>query len=82
MGKRIPAATLTGVSSQVRDLFQLAEDTNMTIGELHTRAGVHPKLFVWWRRGRTPKLSDIEACYNVLGYTLQPVKITKDTKHD
>ena len=75
MGKRIPAASLMGVSPQVRDLFLIAEAANMPMGQLAERAGVHEKQFVEWRKGRTPKLANIEACYNVLGYTLRAVKM-------
>lgn len=59
----------------VRRLCAEAEAQGMPLAQLAHRAGVSPETLKDWRRKSTPNVATLEACFNVIGYTLQPRKI-------
>jgi transposase-like protein len=62
----------------VRRLF--AEMTYQQIGvlDMAERAGLGEHTLKHWRTRSTPKVDSLEACFNVLGMTLTPVRRKDD----
>jgi len=54
---------------------------NMTLDDLYAAAGVEDSTVRGWRNGSSPRLSLIEACFNAVGMTLQPVYITRTNQN-
>lgn len=46
----------------------------MSGAELCRRTGISEKTFHGWCNYTNPKITDLEACFNVLGLTLEPVR--------
>lgn len=59
----------------VRFLFEEMVRQQKTQLEVATDAGLKYSTLGLWKRRTAPRLQDIEACFNVLGLTLQPVPL-------
>lgn len=59
----------------VRFLFQEMHRQKVCQIDLSERVGLHRDTLRNWRTRHTPKVDDIEAALNYLGYKLKPVKI-------
>lgn len=62
----------------VRRLVAEMNARRMPIYDMCDQAGVSTTAFTNWRRKHTPQLQSLEACYNVLGLTLEPIPITNE----
>ena len=58
----------------VRQLIAEINRQQVTWDSMYQRTGVSRSVLNSWRTAYTPSLALLEACYNVLGYTLQPVR--------
>lgn len=54
----------------VQELIRLMNEHKLTADVLCIRAGVHKGCISDWRKRQSPKVDTLEACLNVLGYTL------------
>jgi hypothetical protein len=54
----------------VRKLFAIMHENQMGVLDMAERSGVNKNTLKDWRTRTTPRLKDIEACYEVLGYEL------------
>lgn len=54
-------------------LFQKMEKQGMSINHVARVAGVNNRAIQRWKTRNSPQLTSIEACLNVVGYTLKPV---------
>ena len=54
-------------------LFQKMEKQDMSISHMARVAGVSRRALHSWKNENSPQLTSIEACLNVVGYTLKPV---------
>jgi transcriptional regulator with XRE-family HTH domain len=59
----------------VRRLCAEADLQGVSHPELARRAGVSPETIKDWRRRSTPNVETLEACFNVLGFSLQPQRL-------
>lgn len=58
----------------VRELHRLRHEEALSLDDLAQRSGIS-RATIWnWNSRTVPKITDLEACYNVLGYTLRPSK--------
>lgn len=65
----------------VRDkLFPLMRKEQITVSDLAQRSGVKRVTIAAWKRRNTPNVANLEACFNVLGYTLQPIRKKETTE--
>ena len=62
------------VGRLVREMMRVGMSEN----EMSKQAGVSREALTGWRLRTNPKITDLEACYNVLGYTLEPVRKKDD----
>lgn len=60
---------------RVKRLFQEIAAQQIPEETLGRRAGVKGQTLRTWRAGQTPNVANLEACFNVLGFTLQVVRI-------
>lgn len=54
----------------VRLLFDKMNYERIGLTDVAERAGIARETFKGWRSKHCPKVDDIEACFNVLGYSL------------
>lgn len=59
----------------VRQLFVEMNRERIGLSDVAERAGVAITTFKGWRTRHTPRVADLEACYNVLGLTLTVTKV-------
>lgn len=59
----------------VEFLFQQLKVSGMSIVMLGHKSGVNAKTIGKWKISNSPNLSNIEACLNVVGFELKPVRI-------
>ena len=59
----------------VRFLFQEMQRQKVCQMDLSERVGLHRDTLRNWRTRYTPRVNDLEAALNYLGYTLKPVKV-------
>lgn len=63
----------------VKHLFLEMRNQRLGVMDMADRSGVSAGSLVNWRTRMTPKgIPSLEACFNVLGYTLKPVRIKDD----
>ena len=62
----------------VRFLFEEMHKQRMCQMDLSERVGLHRDTLRNWRTRYSPRINDIEAALNVLGYTLKAVKRKDD----
>jgi hypothetical protein len=62
----------------VRQLFVEMNRERIGLSDVAERAGVAITTFKGWRTRHTPRVADLEACYNVLGLTLTVTKVKDD----
>jgi transcriptional regulator with XRE-family HTH domain len=63
--------TCTSLSPQVRRLFTRLNQTEMTVTQLSAEIGVNTTTIMAWAASRRqPRIDNLEAAFNVLGYTL------------
>lgn len=62
----------------VRVLVDKMNEQGVGVVEMCKEAGIARNSFGMWGRATSPKLTSIEACFNVLGYALAPVKVSTD----
>lgn len=73
-------APRSGVNPLVRFI---ADHTDVTYTDLAKRSGLHPGTLTRWRTsGIEPRLGDIEAVLNAMGYDLKAVKRGADLGGD
>lgn len=58
------------VGRLVREMIRVGMSEN----EMGRRSGVNRQTLNRWRLRTNPRITDLEACYNVLGYTLEPIR--------
>lgn len=58
----------------VRQLFAELNRQQMLVCDLADKSGIGRDHFREWRSRRTPRVNDLEACFNVLGFTLKAVR--------
>lgn len=64
----------------VRTLVDLLNDLAIPNIELARRTGITPQsLGRWFNRRGNPKMADLEACFNAIGYNLVPERIPDDS---
>ncbi len=61
----------------VRRLYQEIIRQQVPVAVVCEKAGLPYCRFRDWRTRVSPKIVDLEAAFNVLGYTLKPVEITE-----
>ncbi len=59
----------------VRQLIKEMNHQRIGLTDMAERAGVSRRTFAGWRIRHTPRIAELEACYNVLGLTLVPRRI-------
>lgn len=64
----------SGVHRAVRFLFTTMMQKKKTQREVCFLAGLDRRTILYWNRGHSPSIDNIEATLNVLGYELQVVK--------
>lgn len=68
-----------GLAPPLRFLFEEIVRQRCMDRTIATRVGCSEYSLREWRSGRhDPRISDVEACLNVLGYTLRPVPLKED----
>lgn len=55
----------------VKRLFEIMAEEDMMLVDLVERSGVAKSTFKNWRTRTVPRIDQLEACFNVLGYTLK-----------
>lgn len=61
----------------VRKLIDKMNEQGIGVMELCKEVGMHKNGFANWKRS-VPLIDNLEACFNVVGYTLVPVPLTAD----
>lgn len=59
----------------VRQLFVEMNQARIGLTDVAERAGLAVSTFKGWRTKHTPRVVELEACYNVLGLTLTVTKV-------
>ena len=59
----------------VRNLYEQMHYQRVTDADMAERTGVNVNTMKDWRTRTTPRITDLEACFNVLGMTLKPCKV-------
>lgn len=54
----------------IRRLFCEMSSQQIGVVEMAEKSGIHKDTFRRWRDKSEPRLSDLDACFNVLGYEL------------
>ena len=54
----------------MRQLFTEMHRQRIGVLDMAERSGLSPSTLRHWRTYHTPRVDDIEACFNVLGYSL------------
>jgi len=70
--------TIVNGNPIVQFLFKEMHNQRMCQIDLSERVGLHRDTLRNWRTRYSPRINDIEAALNVLGYTLKPVRIKDD----
>lgn len=77
------SALSTKTDPRVRFLFTGARRRKITNIELGQQSGVTSSTLGKWARGeRGMQLNTVEACFNVIGYTLVPMPISDLNQHE
>lgn len=63
----------------IRRLYEEMSHQQFGVTDTAERAGVARETIKGWRKSHCPRIGELEACFNVLGYTLKP---TKMKEHD
>mgnify|MGYP001080586753 CR=1 FL=1 len=63
-----------GCHPLVRELFEEMHAQRCGARDMADRSGVNVNTLKDWRTRTQPRIADLEACFNVLGYTLRPVE--------
>jgi len=73
--------TIRNNSPLVSRMFQLLQEQRMTEKDFCNRVGVNPNTFRDWRLRVMPRVNDIEACIDHLGYEIvvRPKRCQSDT---
>ena len=58
----------------VRKLIELANHDMTTMTEIAVRAGLRPETVSNWRYRNSPRIADLEAAFNALGYEIHVVE--------
>jgi hypothetical protein len=58
----------------VRKLVELANADMTTMNEVAIRAGLRPETVSNWRYRNSPRIADLEAAFNALGYEIHVVE--------
>ena len=66
---------ITNGNPVVRFLFEEMERQQIHEACMSERAGFHRDTLRKWRNTHQPRITDIEACLNLLGYELKPVRV-------
>lgn len=66
---------VTNGSPTVQSLFKIAREKNMTQNEMSRQTGIVATTLKSWRIRNQPRITDLEAALNALGYELEVVKI-------
>lgn len=68
-----------GVHPLVRVMRDKLEESPFALKDVAKRAGYEPKtLRNWWMGRNTPKIQDLEAVFNAMGYQLTAIITDKD----
>ncbi len=67
--------SITNGNPMVKFLFQEMHRQRVCQMDLSERVGLHRDTLRNWRTKYTPRVNDLEAALNYLGYTLKPIKI-------
>lgn len=59
-----------GLHPLVRSMFREALRQHCTLSMLAQRTGINLSTVRGWRAGKSPKLADIDNCFQVLGFRL------------
>ena len=62
------------VGRLIREMMHVGLSEN----EMAKQSGINRQTLNAWRLRTNPKITDLEACFNVLGYTLEPVRKKDD----
>ena len=60
----------------VRTLFEEMRYQRIGVLDMAERTGINKNTLKDWRTRTVPRITDLEACYNVLGFTLEPKRMT------
>ena len=66
---------VTNGSPTVQSLFKIAREKNMTQNEMSRQTGIVATTLKSWRIRNQPRITDLEAALNALGYELEVVRI-------
>ena len=66
---------VTNGSPVVQSLFKIAREANMTQKELAEKTGIVATTLKSWRMRNQPRITDLEAALNALGYELKVVNL-------
>jgi predicted transcriptional regulator len=56
----------------VREFYRMCIDRDLVVKDVAKISGVPISTIENWRNVTTPKVSDLEACFNAIGYRLVP----------
>lgn len=59
----------------VRHLFDEMAAQRCALTDMAERSGVNKNTLKDWRTRTVPTVASLEACFNVLGFTLKPTKV-------
>lgn len=79
-GSRKVGKIVANVHPHVRFLFVEMAAQRCYNKEMSVKSGIASYTFWDWRNRTEPKISDLEACLNVLGYTLKVVPLPEPGK--
>ena len=60
----------------VRILFEEMRHQRIGVLDMAERTGINKSTLRDWRTRTVPRITDLEAFYNVLGFTLEPKRMT------
>lgn len=61
----------------VKALYEEMHSQRVTDADMSDRTGINVNTMKDWRTRTIPRITDLEACFNVLGMTIRPIKIRK-----
>lgn len=59
----------------IRRLYEEMSYQQLGVTDTAERAGVARETIKGWRKNHCPRIGELEACFNVLGYTLKPTRM-------
>lgn len=66
-----------GAHPLIRRLYEEMSRQQLGVTDTAERAGVARETIKGWRKRHCPRIGELEACFNVLGYTLKPTRMRK-----